>query len=88
MSAAPTDWNDLANLVDLDAVRKGVAGAVPAVPPPDWPEPMLPVRSTQASRRMGARTIGSIRDVITNPPGWSEPWWRRSRRRRSVVGRS
>lgn len=39
--STPTDWNDMGNVVGLDAVRKGVADAVPAVPVPDWPEPML-----------------------------------------------
>jgi hypothetical protein len=39
---APSDWNDLATVVGLDAVRKGVAFATPATPTPDWPEPMLP----------------------------------------------
>lgn len=39
---APTDANDLARLKGLPAVAKMVSEAVPAVDPPEWPDPILP----------------------------------------------
>lgn len=37
-----TDWNDLAEVVDLDEVRRQIDQAAPAVTAPEWPEPTLP----------------------------------------------
>lgn len=38
----PTDFNDLAALASIAEVQRQVNQAVPAVAPPEWPEPILP----------------------------------------------
>ena len=38
----PTDFNDLATVVDLDEVRRQIDRAQPAVIPPEWPDPIMP----------------------------------------------
>ncbi len=62
MSAVPplgSDFNDLARSRGLDAVRAQVAAAVAAVPPAEWPDPIIP---------------GALRTPEIEPellPGWA-----------------
>ena len=56
----------MAQVIGLDSVRKGVAGAVPAVTPPEWPEPMLPgaTRTPEIPAELLPGWLGEMADAI------------------------
>jgi len=72
--AKPTDANDLAILEGLDAVKEMVDKAVPAVPPPEWPDPILPgmaqtpeISADILPTWLGAMA-GAVADSTQTPP--------------------
>lgn len=75
--SGPSDWNDVAAAIGLDAVRQGVASAVAAVPVPDWPEPMLPgaTRTPEIPADVLPGWLGEMADAISQntqtPPALS-----------------
>lgn len=73
----PTDFNDLASEAGLDEVRRQLDEAMPAVPPAEWPEPILPgtLRTPEISADVLPSWLGemaaAVAEATQTPPALS-----------------